>query len=176
MIRLPGPIPPILRENAARLDTNSQRPKSAGQPPTDAEGDLVTATPTSNSHWCKKHPGKCAYCESKVRHITYVDVEHIVPKSTDLERRLIGPISRWPATSATRAKVTIWKPRGSSGSVRSGTANMNFLGAMVIPRPGSALASPTESTIRLNRIELVERRSEIALLVWRGYYIFSLSN
>lgn len=32
--------------------------------------------------------GKCAYCESKLRHITYGDIEHILPKNKDAKPEL----------------------------------------------------------------------------------------
>lgn len=106
--------------------------------------------------------GKCAYCESKLRHITYGDVEHIIPKSTSVERTF-----EW-ANLTLACDVCNTNKSNHFGThddlvdpyIVDPSDHLDFLGAVVLAAPGSAAGHATESTIRLNRIELLERRAE----------------
>ncbi len=106
--------------------------------------------------------GKCAYCESKITHVDYGDVEHIIPKSVkpeltleyqnltlacricnvnkgnyhDTNCPLINPYTDDPATEFIALGFLIWN------------------------RPGHDRAETTEQELDLNRIPLIERRKE----------------
>lgn len=106
--------------------------------------------------------GKCAYCESKVRHITYGDVEHIVPKSTDLAK-----IFEWENLTLA-CDVCNTKKGVHFGNhedlvdpyIVDPEDHFIFAGANILSKPGSGPGLATESTLELNRLELLERRSE----------------
>ena len=54
----------------------------AGEEPTKTEKSRYNHPDIKNALIAETH-GKCAYCESKFRHISYGDIEHVVPKSED---------------------------------------------------------------------------------------------
>ena len=111
----------------------------------------------------KETHGKCAYCESKIQHISFSDIEHIIPKSKrpdlyvdwnnltlacevcnrtnknnyyNTSDPLINPISENPDNS------------------------ILALGAVIYKRPGNRKGEVTISILDLNRTSLLEKRSE----------------
>jgi 5-methylcytosine-specific restriction endonuclease McrA len=162
MIRLTkAAIPPVLQQNTVAWTQILRDHAAAGTHPTDPEktryrhADIKMALVAETS-------GKCAYCESKLRHIAYGDVEHIVPKSVDLEKTF-----QW--TNLTLAcDVCNTNKAAHFGNhedlvdpyLVEPNLHLNFIGAIVFAKPGSHPGIATESTIKLNRIDLVERRIE----------------
>lgn len=110
----------------------------------------------------KETDGKCAYCESKLRHITPGDVEHIIPKSK------------------VPAKIFEWENLTLACGVCNGNKSNHFgdhdnfvdpyqvepsehfffAGPMILPQPTSNPGLLTEAVLKLNRPELIERRSD----------------
>jgi uncharacterized protein (TIGR02646 family) len=102
--------------------------------------------------------GKCAYCESKLLHIAYGDIEHIHPKSEDANN-----IFKWE--NLTLACDRCNTEKGIIRSIVDPYINepsnfFEFLGPMVIPDPKNEIAVVTERSLKLNRLELMERRSD----------------
>jgi len=103
--------------------------------------------------------GKCAYCESKLKHIHHGDVEHIAPKSLD-------PAKRYEWTNLTLAceicnqnksnrdpKVEyILDPYAAEPS-----EHLTFFGSFISPL-GTNHGKNTEVLLELNRAALLERR------------------
>jgi hypothetical protein len=81
------PKPKILLENAVAWTASLLSKLAAGIEPTAAEKTRYRHKDIK-SVLEKETSGKCAYCESKLKHIHHGDVEHIYPKSLDPSRQL----------------------------------------------------------------------------------------
>ncbi len=111
--------------------------------------------------------GKCAYCESKVTHVTYGDIEHIIPKS------------KVPARAFEWANLTIAcdvcntnkgdhysdDPANSHDELidpynDDPSEHFLFLGEVVTPRPDSLRGFKTNEVLKLSRGALIEKRRE----------------
>lgn len=102
--------------------------------------------------------GKCAYCESKLRHVAYGDIEHISPKSTRPEKSFAWDNLTLACDVCNTNKKTIddlIDPYSTEPS-----DHIRFVGSMALPVPGSDLGLRSVMTLELNRLELLERRSE----------------
>ena len=105
---------------------------------------------------------KCAYCESKLRHITYGDIEHVVPKASDQ--------SKWFSWPNLTLACDVCNTNKSDAPVEGETfidpykvdPEEHFwqIGSAVYSRPGCDAAALTERLLDLNRPDLLERRSE----------------
>lgn len=106
--------------------------------------------------------GKCAYCESKLLHITYGDVEHIMPKSSAPELAfewanltLACDVCNTNKGDKFRAGIGFVDPYGNDP-----IEYFLVFGPLIFARPGNDEARLTEQTLKLNRSELVERRGQ----------------
>lgn len=102
--------------------------------------------------------GKCAYCESKILHIDYGDIEHITPKS-------VAPSLAFEWENLTLAcKICNTKKGNKIDFVDPYTCNpeeeFDFLGPMIVHRRGRIAAERTRIELDLNRTALMERRLE----------------
>lgn len=111
--------------------------------------------------------GKCAYCESKLRHITHGDIEHIVPKSK-------VPAKAYEWENLTLACDVCNENKGDTYSDDPALSqdalvdpyidvpedHFLFCREVVTPRPDSMRGLATEQVIKLTRNALVERRRE----------------
>jgi len=101
---------------------------------------------------------KCAYCESKFTHVTYGDIEHIVPKSTD-----VNVTFDWD--NMTLSCDICNTNKGDTQELVDPyavdpEAEFEFLGPMIHHRMGCAVAEITHRTLKLNRIDLLDRRRD----------------
>lgn len=101
---------------------------------------------------------KCAYCESKLTHVTYGDIEHVIPKQVE-------PQLCFEWTNLTFACDVCNTNKGTKqGFVDpyAGDPQTRFVfkGAMVWGRFNDAQATLTEAELELNRDGLIERRGE----------------
>ncbi|WP_223415301.1 MULTISPECIES: HNH endonuclease [unclassified Pseudomonas] len=102
--------------------------------------------------------GKCAYCESKVRHIAYGDIEHVIPKSSE-------PELWFDWENLTLACDVCNTNKGNKRGVVDPYAvdpeqRFVFLGSVVWPVPGDETAALSVRILDLNRTELVGKRLE----------------
>lgn len=101
---------------------------------------------------------KCAYCESKPLHVTYGDIEHVVPKSVQPELTF-----EWTNLTLT-CDVCNTNKGQSQGLVDPYNDNptdyLIVFGPMIFGRPGNSKGELTERTLKLNRTDPLERRSE----------------
>jgi 5-methylcytosine-specific restriction endonuclease McrA len=104
--------------------------------------------------------GKCAYCESKIRHITPGDVEHIIPKS-----KVPAKIFEWENLTLACPNCNTNKSNhfgNHEGFVDpyevEPSEHFFFSGPMILPSPISNPGLLTEKVLKLNRPELIERR------------------
>jgi uncharacterized protein (TIGR02646 family) len=81
MIRVNKPerAPRILRERGQRTTEANQQAFENGQRDFDFDSSLYGAKSVKNALIKAQH-GKCAFCESQIRHIAHGDVEHFRPK------------------------------------------------------------------------------------------------
>lgn len=101
---------------------------------------------------------KCAYCESKMLHVDYGDIEHIVPKGDD-------PMLRYSYENLTlacgvcntkkSAHVDILNPY-----VVDPEDHLFACGPLIFRMPHSDVGAITEKRLDLNRAPLVEKRKE----------------
>jgi len=106
--------------------------------------------------------GKCAYCESKVRHVAYGDVEHIVPKSM-----VLAKIFEWENLTLA-CEICNGNKSNHFGNHESfvdpyavdPTDHFFFAGPMILALPTSDPGALTESVLKLNRADLFEKRKE----------------
>lgn len=113
----------------------------------------------------KETNGKCAYCESKIKHVSYGDIEHILPKNAEARPDLYV---EW--TNLTLAceqcnrsgKRTYYDPNKPLINPYEDNPNEHFqvLGPMICYQSGDERAFITENKLKLNRPELIMRRSE----------------
>jgi hypothetical protein len=102
--------------------------------------------------------GKCAYCESKLLHIAYGDVEHIVAKALDPNLAY-----EWSNLTIACDKCNTAKS-DKEGLLDPYTDDLSsaveFAGPWIAARVGSDLGNVTVVVLGLNRPELMERRTE----------------
>lgn len=153
--------PDILKNNAAQWTQVLLDRLAANIKPSDSEKNRYRH-PEIKAILVKETHGKCAYCESKLLHITYGDVEHIVPKSTKAEVAF-----EWNnLTLACDVCNTNKSDKFSHGVgfidpyLKDPSDHFYFLGPIIYAKPGDADARLTEETLKLNRVELIERRCE----------------
>ena len=107
---------------------------------------------------------KCMYCESKISHIDYADIEHIKPKADDKYPELKYDWNNL-GYSCTRCNTA----KGDEYSEETQYINQYeedpeyFIyssGAFLFPRMGNERGDLTITDIELNRPGLIERRKE----------------
>lgn len=153
--------PEILVQNSAAWTATVIGKLQNGEEPTKTEkarynhGEIKAAL-VEETH------GKCAYCESKLRHISYGDIEHVAPKSTNPEK--------WFLWANLTLACDVCNTNKSNAPIDHDTFVDPYLvdpeehfwqaGALMQPRPGYDNAALTERLLDLNRAELLERRTE----------------
>ncbi|MBQ8278624.1 MAG: HNH endonuclease [Roseburia sp.] len=109
--------------------------------------------------------GKCAYCESKIKHIEFGDIEHILPKNKDARPDLY--VNWENLTLACEICNRINKKDYYNPSlplinpyVDEPEDHFLFLGAIITDKSNDVRAYTTHTTLDLNRDDLVIRRNE----------------
>ncbi|PFC37732.1 HNH endonuclease [Bacillus cereus] len=116
---------------------------------------------------------KCAYCESKITHIDYGDIEHIVPKSIFPEKTFL-----WENLTIGCAKCNQSKSNYYGDTlpllnpyVDCPEDKIVFMGTIPFAKPGCESAYFTIKKLKLDRPELIERRGDlikkIQPLIWQ---------
>lgn len=149
--------PPVLQLNAAAWTQALLDAEAQGREPTKAEKSKYNE-PTIKAALLGETNGKCAYCESKLRHIAYGDIEHILPKSSDKTRWF-----NWENLTVACDRCNTNKGEHEDvidPYLVDPETHLIFMGALAFPRPGDDLAFTTERRLELNRDDLCERRSE----------------
>lgn len=149
------PEPAILIENGERWLKGLKDKMASGEPLTNAEKSRYRHPEIKAALKVETH-GKCAYCESKLLHITYGDVEHISPKSQDIDS-----IFKW--SNLTLACDACNTNKGDSSDIVDPYQDepdlyFRFLGPMVYANPNRAKGVMTHTILKLNRLELIEGR------------------
>jgi 5-methylcytosine-specific restriction endonuclease McrA len=105
---------------------------------------------------------KCAYCESKVPHVDYGDVEHIIPKSVRPELRFDYGNLTFACAVCNTKKSDYYDPECPLVNPFAAEPSEHFFaaGPMVLRAPNSDRGLVTERRLDLNRGALIERRKE----------------
>lgn len=151
------PEPQVLQLNGAQWLKVLQDKISAGELPTDAEKSHYRHPEIKTALKVETH-GKCAYCESRLLHIAFGDVEHIAPKSLKL-----ADTFRWDNLTLACDVCNTYK-KDASNLVDPYTNEpekfFKFLGPMVYALPEHGRGVVTVKQLRLNRPDLLESRSK----------------
>lgn len=157
MIRLAkGPEPAVLRRNAGTWTAELVQCVEKGETPTKGMLDRYRNDEIKEALRKETHE-KCAYCESKPLHVTYGDIEHITPKDQD-------PQLRYAWANLTLACDVCNTNKGKQGGLidpykDDPEREFAFLGPMLIALPDGN-GERTVDVLKLNRIQLIERRKE----------------
>ena len=151
------PEPAILRLNGACWLRVLQDKVACGEVPTDVEKSRYRHQEIKAALKIETH-GKCAYCESRLLHIAFGDVEHISPKSIKL-----ADTFRWDNLTLACDVCNTYKKDATSlvdPYVDEPNEFFNFLGPMIYPRPEHGRSVITVKQLKLNRPDLLENRSK----------------
>lgn len=118
----------------------------------------------------KETHGKCVYCESKIKHVSYGDIEHILPKNKNARPDLYV---EWKNLTLSceqcnrSGKRNYYDPQFPLVNPYTDVPEEFFLdiGPLVMPIHGNDRAITTENILKLNRSALVERRIERIMMV-----------
>lgn len=151
------PEPQILTNNGANWLKVLQDKLAAGEVPTEAEKSRYRHPEIKSVLKIETH-GKCAYCESRLLHIAFGDVEHIAPKSLKL-----ADTFRWSNLTLACDVCNTYKKDATNlvdPYTDEPTDYFKFLGPMVYAYPEQNKGVITSKQLRLNRPELIENRSK----------------
>lgn len=158
MIKLQkGAEPQILTDNCQAWEDVLHAHDANATKPTKSDLNRYN-NPETKDALMQETSEKCAYCESKFKHISYGDIEHIVPKRLGHQWRF-----RW--SNLTIACTTCNTGKGTLENlidpyVDDPEQEFDFFGPALVPRPESPKAIATESALELNRTLLIKRRAE----------------
>lgn len=156
--------PQILINNAERWTQEYCSCLASGTKPSDEIASRYKE-PTIKATLEKETHNKCAYCESKIKHITYGDIEHILPKNKDARPDLYV---EWDNLTLAceqcnrSAKRTYYNPKMLLINPYTDDPEQHFndIGPLIMPVLGDSRAYVTRNVLKLNRAELVERRTD----------------
>lgn len=105
---------------------------------------------------------KCAYCESRITHVYFGDVEHILPKDSNPDLLLSYDNLTIACAVCNNKKDNYYNPAAPLLNPYEAPPEQHLLalGVLVWHRPGSEMGERTRLLLDLNRAELVERRQE----------------
>ena len=151
------PEPHILAVNADIWTKAILEKQENGLEPTKAEMNRYNQ-PAIKQVLIAETEGKCAYCESKILHVTFGDIEHITPKSSDLAVRFLWSNLTLACDVCNQRKSNI------EGLLDPYTDNpgdyLQFIGDLVLPADCDGKGFRTYTVLALNRPALRERRYE----------------
>lgn len=132
-----------------------------GEVPPDA---LLNAyrDPAVKQHLIVEASGKCIYCESKITHVYFGDVEHIKPKSLFPSERLSIENLGLACATCNNAKGEFWDPVTPllNPYIDDPAAELFAFGYMIMRLPSRDRARLSIEQLGLNRLALLERRKE----------------
>lgn len=163
------PKPQILIDHAKEWTTEYCACLNAGNKPSDTVANRYNH-PEIKSALEKETHEKCAYCESKIKHISYGDIEHILPKNKNARPDLYVEWTNLTLSCEQcnrSGKRTYYNPQLSLVNPYTDAPEefLRDIGPLVMPIPGNDRAIVTEKVLKLNRSTLVERRTERIMMV-----------
>lgn len=158
MIKLTkGPTPRILQEKGSEWTQIIRDKLAANEVLTNTEKNRYSHHDIKTAIVAETF-GKCAYCESKIRHIAHGDIEHITAKKNNPELWF-----SWE--NLTLACDICNTKKGTKDSIldpydKDPEARIIFFGHAAFPLPGDEEAALTINYLDLNRGELISKRQE----------------
>lgn len=152
-----GAEPPTLVANGAAWEAHLIAIQVAGDSPTQADLNRYNQPDVKEALLVETRE-KCAYCESKFRHVAPGDIEHIVPKR-------LGPQWRYRWENLTIACSNCNTYKGVYEDLVDPYVDdpeevFELVGPMILGVHTSEKAQVTETVLRLNRRELIDKRVE----------------
>lgn len=149
--------PDVLEKNEAKWTLNLISKQATGQKITDADKSHYRHEQIKN-RLIEETGGKCAYCESKLLHIAYGDVEHIHPKKNDLSLSF-----KWE--NLTLACDVCNTKKGTNENIIDPYTNeprdhFYICGPLILAFSADEIAYNTQVVLDLNRGDLVEKRQK----------------
>jgi 5-methylcytosine-specific restriction endonuclease McrA len=162
MIRLQRqPMPePLATEVRERSDQFRQL-LAAGAKIPDALLDAYKIPPLKQ-HLRVETGDKCAYCESKIPHVDYGDVEHILAKDSRPELRLTYENLTYACSVCNTKKGKYFDEKTPllNPFIDEPQEHLFAAGPMVLRKPTSDRGHVTQKRLELNRMALIEKRAE----------------
>jgi uncharacterized protein (TIGR02646 family) len=149
--------PHILEVNEENWTNALLAREAKGEQPTETEKTRYRH-PDIRSALVQETFGKCAYCESKILHVAFGDIEHIAPKS-----KAAANLVRWENLTLACQRCNNYKS-DKEGFVdpyeQDPETKFRFLGPLILAKAEYDDASFTAACLQLNRGELFEKRKE----------------
>lgn len=152
--------PGVLAKNAANWTATFLGKLAAKTDPTQTESARYRHPEIKSALVAETH-GKCAYCESKIKHVHHGDVEHIIPKS-------LAPEKRFEWDNLTLACEVCNQNKSDKDPlleyiidpyILDPAQHLFFCGPFVFPL-GTKEGRNSQVILDLNRIALVEQRRD----------------
>lgn len=160
MIKLnKGQKPVILAQNADDWRDELLAILNAGDEPSDYLKGRYNQ-PEVKAALREETSDKCAYCESKVPHVAWGDIEHILPRKEAPELSFEWDNLTFACQICNNRKRAYFDEECPLIDPYDDDpeAEIMFFGFHAYGRPGQERAEVTERTLDLNRAELIERR------------------
>jgi uncharacterized protein (TIGR02646 family) len=154
-------VPNVLRTRVEQRAARLREILRAGNDPPQALLDSYR-DPELKAHLVAEAHGKCAYCESKITHVYFGDIEHIKPKSRFPAESLDPENLVLACALCNNSKGDFWEEATPLLNPYSDEPNQEMLalGYLIARRPGRNRARLTIEQLALNRQALLERRKE----------------
>jgi 5-methylcytosine-specific restriction endonuclease McrA len=158
-----GPIPSVLRRHATKWREEYRRRVVEGDESVAKAAETRYRDSEIKQGVLAEANEKCIYCESKPRHVSPGDVEHLLPKSRFPELIVEWRNLGFVCSECNRRKGDYFDENEPiiNPFVEDPETFLLFAGAIVAERPGSRRGIVTIKTLDLGRGELVERRTEL---------------
>jgi len=162
MIKLKKVAEPAVLQQNSETWTNAILDKiRRGEEPTKSEKSRYNHPEVKSAILLETHD-KCAYCECKIRHVTFGDIEHIVPKSVEPARWFEWDNLTLACDMCNTLKSNFVGNRDTFIDPYKVDPEEHFwhIGPTIHAKPGCDAAAKTEALLQLNRVKLVERRQD----------------
>ena len=156
------PKPQILIEHAAEWTQQYCSQIDLGEKPNDNLASKYN-NPIIKDTLEKETYGKCAYCESKIKHVAYGDIEHIFPKTKRPDLYVEWDNLTLACEQCNRSgKRTYYDPKLPliNPYIDQPEVHLQDIGPLIMPVMYDERADITEKVLKLNRPALIERRTE----------------
>ena len=161
--------PQILIDNASTWTTEYCACLNAGKQPSDTIAHRYSH-PEIKAALEKETHKKCAYCESKIKHVSYGDIEHILPKNKNARPDLYVEWTNLTLSCEQcnrSGKHIYYNPQLPLINPYTDVPEefLYDIGPLVMPIPGNDRSIATEKVLKLNRPALVEQRTERIMMI-----------
>lgn len=165
MIKLSkGKKPQILVDHESQWTEEYLACLNANIKPSDTIAHRYNNTEIKDALETETH-GKCAYCESKIKHIEFGDIEHILPKKKTARPDLYVEWSNLTLACEVCNRINkkdYYDPKMPliNPYIDNPDDYFLFIGTIISAKGNNSRGFVTESTLDLNRSDLVIQRNE----------------